>query len=149
MTNLYPNANIGTEAPQSGAPGAAPVANAAQIMQGNPASSQYQPCGVYPPVPQNPVQQLTGTQISSGQIPAQLHPNTVVAAQPGTDSLMAQMSRGQVIMADSTYGQGGFIPQNGGASPQVPSPGANITQPVLARVASGVTVTVPPVYTGN
>jgi hypothetical protein len=146
MTNLYPNPNIGTEAPQSGAPGAAPVGT---TMQGNPQASQYQPCGVYPPVPQNPVQQLTHTQISSGQIPAQLHPNTVVLAQPGTDSLMAQMSRGQVIMADSTYGQGGFIPQNGGASPQVPSPGANITQPVLARVASGVTVPVPPVYTGN
>jgi hypothetical protein len=145
MTNLYLNANIGTEAPNSGQPGGAPVGS---TMQGNPQESQYAPAGVYSPVPQNPVQQLTGTQISSGQIPVHLHPNNV-AAPPGTDSLLAQMSRGQVIMADSTYGQGGFIPQNGGCSPQVPSPGANINQPILARVASVIGVPSPPVYAGN
>jgi hypothetical protein len=149
MTNLYPNANTGTEAPNSGQPGDAPVPNAAQIMQGNPQGSQYTPAGVYPPAPENPVQQLLGTQISNGQMPAHQHPNTSVPQQPGLDSLLAQMSRGQVIMADSTYGQGGFIPQNGGCSPQVPSPPANLTQPVLARVASGVAVPVPPVYTGT
>jgi hypothetical protein len=148
MTNLYPNANIGTEAPQSGSAGDAPVPNGAQIMQGNPQGSQYQPCGTYAPAPLTPVQQLLGTQISSGQIPVHAH-NNDTAAPPGTDSLLAQMSRGQTIMADSTYGQGGFIPQNGGCSPQVPSPPANITQPVLARVASGVHYTTPPIYTGN
>jgi hypothetical protein len=148
MTNFYPNANTGTEAPNSGQPGDAPVPNAAQIMQGNPQGSQYQPAGVYPPVPENPVQQLTGTQQSSGQLPNHLHPNNI-AAPPGTDSLLAQMSRGQVIMADSTYGQGGFIPQNGGCSPQVPSPSANVSQPVLARVASAIGVPVPPVYAGT
>src|SRR2546429_361721 len=101
MTNLYPNANIGTENPNSGQPGGAPVPNAAQIMNGNPQESQYTPAGFYPPTPMNPVQQLTGTQISNGQIPVHVHPNTI-AAPPGVDSLLAQLSRGQVIMADST-----------------------------------------------
>jgi hypothetical protein len=41
------------------------------------------------------------------------------------------------------------MPSNGGCSPQVPSPAANLTQPVLARVANGVTVPAVPVYTGN
>jgi hypothetical protein len=117
-------------------------------MQGNPQGSQYQPCGTYPPAPQNPGQQLLGTQISNGSLPLQTHPNNV-AAPPGTASLLAQMSRGQVIMADSTYGQGGFIPANGGSSPQAGQPAQNISQPVLARVASGVNVSNPPVYAGN
>ena len=148
MTNLYPNSSVqNTAGNGAGAPGGAPLGTG--LMQGNPQESQYQPDGVQPPVPQNPVQQLLGTQMSNGQMPAHQHPNTVVLAQPGTDSLLAQMSRGQTIMADSTYGQGGFIPSNGGASPQVPSPAANLTQPVLARVASGVTVPTVPVYTGN
>jgi hypothetical protein len=149
MTNLYPNSNINNTAGEgAGQPGDAPVPNAAQIMQGNPQGSQFQPSGVQPPQPLNPVQQLTGTQVSNGQIPVHVHPNNV-AAPPGTDSLMAQMSRGQVIMADSTYGQGGFVPQNGGCSPQVPSPGANVSQPTLARVASAISIPNPPVYAGN
>jgi len=61
------------------------------------------------------------------------------------------MSRGQVIMADSTYGQSGFIPQNGGASPQVPSPAANLSQSVTARVANVLTYPAPSAtsFTGN
>jgi hypothetical protein len=102
---------------------------------------------VEPPAPQTPVQQLTGTQVSSGYIPTNLQPTTTLqgsgpanqGGQAGGDSLLAQMSRGQVLMCDSTYGQGGFVPQNGGASPQVPSPAANVTQPTTARVASNVT----------
>lgn len=148
MTNLYPNANIGTENPNSGQPGGAPVPNGAQIMNGNPQESQYTPAGVYPPGPELPVQQLTDTQIGNGQIPLQVQPTNCNLAA-GTDSLMAMMSRGQIIKADSTYGQSGFIPQNGGASPQVPSPGANLTQSVTARVASVITIASPPVYTGN
>jgi hypothetical protein len=130
----------------AGAPGGAPVGSS---MQGNPQESQFQPFGVQPPAPLNPVQQLLGTQISNGQMPAHQHPNTVILAQPGTDSLLAQMSRGQVIMADSTYGQGGFIQQNGGSSPQAATPAANVTQPVLARVASGLALPATPVYTGT
>jgi hypothetical protein len=147
MTNLYPNSSVqNTGGNGAGAPGGAPVGSS---MQGNPQESQFQPLGVQPPAPLNPVQQLLGTQISNGQMPAHQHPNTVVLAQPGTDSLLAQMSRGQVIMADSTYGQSGFIPQNGGASPQAVTPAANISQPVLARVASALVLPATPVYTGT
>ena len=148
MTNLYPYSSMqNTAGMGAGQPGGAPVGTG--LMQGNPQESQFQPSGVQPPAPLNPVQQLLGTQISNGQIPVHTHANTVVLAQPGTDSLMAQMSRGQVIMADSTYGQSGFIPQNGGASPQAVTPAANITQPVLARVASGLVLPAVPVYTGT
>jgi len=54
-------------------------------------------------------------------------------------------------MADSTYGQSGFIPQNGGASPQVPSPAANLSQSVTARVANVLTYPAPSAtsFTGN
>lgn len=146
MTILFGNAGFQNTAGDAPAlPGAAPVG---ATMQGNPQSAQLEPFGVLVPAPQNPVQQLTETQISNGNMPLQTQP-TNVAAQPGTDSLMAQMSRGQVIMADSTYGQSGFIPQNGGCSPQAASPAANVSQPVLARVASAVTIPSPAVYTGN
>ena len=55
------------------------------------------------------------------------------SAATGTDSLLAQMSRGQVIMADSTYGQSAFVPANGGAGQP---PGVAGAVPVTARVAS-------------
>lgn len=132
-----------------GIPGAAPVPGAGTLMQGNPnPGTLADNClGTEPGEPQNPVQQLTHTQISSGFIPTNLQPTTTLqgagpanqGGNAGGDSLMAQMSRGQVLMCDSTYGQGGFIPSNGGASPQVPSPAASITQPTTARVASLVT----------
>ena len=94
------------------------------------------------------MQQLTATQLSSGLVPANLQTTNVAqgagpanqgAAGAGGDSLLAQMSRGQVLLCDSTYGQGGFIPQNGGSSPQATTPAASITQPTTARVASLVT----------
>src|SRR5271165_5937888 len=115
MTN-FP-ASFSTYEVNAGMPGAQP--NGTQ-MQGNPGTPNGMPL---PSLPgnQNPPQQLTGTQISAGNISANSVP-TNVSTQPGTDSLLAQMSRGQVILADSTYGQGGFIPSNGGVSPQVPSP---------------------------
>jgi hypothetical protein len=133
----------------AGMPGAAPVPGAGNLMTGNPNPTQTDVSQVNaePPQPQNPVQQLTHTQVSSGLLPTNLQTTNVLqgsgpanqGAQAGGDSLLAQMSRGQVIMADSTYGQGGFIPSNGGASPQVPAPAANITQSTAARVASVVT----------
>lgn len=148
MTNLLPYATIQNTAGEgAGQPGGAPVG---ATMQGNPQESQFTPNGNYQPGNQNAVQQLTGTQVSAGNISANSVPVNVLTA-PGTDSLLAQMSRGQVIMADSTYGQGGFVPSNGGASPQVPSPAANVTQPALARVASGLTYPAPGAqnHTGN
>jgi hypothetical protein len=128
-------------------PGAAP--NGSGLMQGNPnpAQTTMTQANAEPPEPQTPVQQLTSTQVSSGNIPTNLQPTTTLqgsgptqqGGNAGGDSLLAQMSRGQVILADSTYGQGGFVPQNGGASPQVASPAASVTQPTTARVASQVT----------
>jgi hypothetical protein len=130
-----------------GMPGAAPLGTG--LMQGNPVGANTDPCiAPEPAQPQNSSAQLTGTQLANSFIPHNLQTTNVlqgsgpnVGSQPpgGGDSLLAQMSRGQVIMADSTYGQGGFIPQNGGCSPQVASPAASVTQPSLARVASGVT----------
>lgn len=136
-------------ATSTGMPGAQPVPGAGNQMQGNPnpGSLQDNCFGAEPGEPQNPVQQLTHTQISAGLIPTNLQTTNVLQGSgppnqggaAGGDSLMAQMSRGQVLLCDSTYGQGGFIPQNGGASPQAVAPAANITQPTTARVASLVT----------
>jgi hypothetical protein len=152
MTNLLPYSTIQNTAGEgAGAPGDAPTpGTAGTLMTGNPQSSQYTPNGNYQPQNQNAVQQLTGTQISAGNINTNSVPTNALTA-PGTDSLMAQMSRGQVIMADSTYGQSGFIPQNGGASPQVPSPAANLSQSVTARVANVLTYPAPGAtsFTGN
>jgi hypothetical protein len=130
-----------------GMPGAAPLGTGAMQGNPNPPSNTDNCFGTEAGLPQNPVQQLTGTQLSTGAIPTNLQPTTTLQGSgpanqggaAGGDSLMAQMSRGQVLLCDSTYGQGGFIPQNGGASPQVPSPAASITQPATARVASVVT----------
>lgn len=131
----------------AGMPGAAPLG--AGLMQGNPnpAQTTMTQANAEPPEPQTPVQQLTHTQVATGLIPTNLQPTTTLqgsgppnqGGQAGGDSLLAQMSRGQVLMCDSTYGQGGFIPQNGGASPQVPAPAANVTQPATARVANVIT----------
>jgi hypothetical protein len=148
MANSFwtPTTSADSFATSVGMPGAAPLG--AQ-MQGNPYPGGLQDncLGTEPGEPQNPVQQLTHTQLSSGLIPTNLQPTTVLqgagpanqGGNAGGDSLMAQMSRGQVLMCDSTYGQGGFIPQNGGASPQAVTPAANITQPSTARVANVVT----------
>lgn len=131
MTNFY-----GPSAPNEvndGYPGAAPVPGAGNLMTGNP---NIEPSGVLINLPgnQNAVQQLTATQISSGNISLNSVPTNVLSA-PGTDSLLAQMSRGQVILADSTYGQSAFIPANGGAS----NPNIAAQTPVVTGPASGLT----------
>jgi hypothetical protein len=141
-----PTANSDSFATSVGMPGAAPLGSQ---MQGNPYPGGLQDncLGTEPGTPQNPVQQLTHTQLSFGLIPTNLQPTTVLqgagpanqGGNAGGDSLMAQLSRGQVLMCDSTYGQGGFVPQNGGASPQATTPAASITQPSTARVANVVT----------
>ncbi len=110
MTNYY-----GPSAPNEvndGYPGAAPVPGAGNQMQGNP---NIEPSGVLINLPgnQNAPQQLLATQLSSGNISANSVPTNVNTA-PGTDSLLAQMSRGQVILGDSTYGQSAFIPGSSG-----------------------------------
>jgi len=145
VTNFYGTANP-TEV-NDGYPGAAPVPGAGAQMQGNPSG---EPSGVTYSLPgnQNAPQQLTGTQQSSGNIVNSSVPTNVNMA-PGTDSLLAQMSRGQVILADSTYGQSQFVPANGGAGQ---SPGVAGAVPVTARVASTLTYPSPGSaqnYTGN
>ncbi len=132
MTNLLPYATIQNTAGEgAGQPGGAPVGS---TMQGNPQESQITPNGNYQPGNQNAVQQLLSTQISSGNISANSVPTNVLTA-PGTDSLLAQMSRGQVMLGDSTYGQSQFVPANGGASN---APAAAV-QPVTTGAASGLT----------
>jgi hypothetical protein len=143
MTNFY-GPNNPTEV-NDGFPGASPVPGGA-LMTGNPYG---EPSGVTYSLPgnQNAPQQLTSTQISSGNIVTSSVPTNVVTA-PGTDSLLAQMSRGQVMMGDSTYGQSQFVPANGGAS-NIPQ--AAVT-PVTARVASTLTYQATGAaqnYTGN
>jgi hypothetical protein len=142
MTN-FP-ASFNTYEQNAGMPGAAPIGSS---MQGNPNIPNGMPL---PSLPgnQNPPQQLTGTQQSSGNIINSSVPTNVNTA-PGTDSLLAQMSRGQVILADSTYGQSQFVPANGGAGQ---SPGVAGAVPVTARVASTLTYPSPGSaqnYTGN
>lgn len=131
MTNFFGAA--GPTEVNDGYPGAAPVPGAGNQMQGNP---NVEASGVTINLPgnQNCPQQLLGTQISSGNIIASSVPTNVLTA-PGTDSLLAQMSRGQVILADSTYGQSQFIPANGGAS----NPNIAAQTPVVTGPANGLT----------
>jgi len=137
MTNLTPYATIQNTAGEgAGAPGGAPTpGTAGTLMTGNPQESQFTPNGNYLPGNQNAPQQLTATQISSGNICTNSVPTNVLTAL-GTDSLMAQMSRGQVMLGDSTYGQSQFVPANGGAGQP---PGVAGTVPITARVGSALT----------
>jgi hypothetical protein len=133
MTN-YP-ASLAEFETNTGMPGAAP--NGAQ-MQGNPNGSVDAVPQQNLPGNQNAVQQLAATQISNGNISANSVPINVNSA-PGTDSLLAQLSRGQVILTDTTYGQSAYIAGNAGAG-NVNTPAV---QPVVTRVASGLTYPAP------
>src|SRR3977135_114252 len=127
MTNFYPNSSMQNTAGEgAGQPGGAPVPAAGQIMQGNPQESQFQPNGVQPPAPMFPTQQLLPTQISNGQVPLHTQPTTSLLA-PGTDSLLAMLSRGQIMKGDSLYGQSAFMPPNAGAGPQIQQSGTPST----------------------
>ncbi len=79
----------------TGMPGCAPISSQ---MTGNPNPPADTPD--FPPAPQNSAAAPLTTQMSNGNIPVQS--KTTVA---GADSLLAQLSRGAVIQADSTYGQ--------------------------------------------
>jgi hypothetical protein len=125
VTNFFPNANFtnqGGDIAQSA--GTAPLGTG--LMQGNPYdSASRQNNGVYPPVPQVGAGAAgvpdVANQIAEGYIPVNVQP-TNVATAPGTDSLMAQLSRGQVILNQSTYGQGTFAPAAGGQPGSRPRP---------------------------
>jgi hypothetical protein len=133
MTNYQASQNpINTNA---GMPGAAPLGTQ---MQGN-------PNGASSAIPaqdlsgnQNTSAQLAGTQLANGNVLHNSVPVNVLSA-PGTDSLLAQMSRGQVILKDSTYGMAQFTPGNAGAG-NVSTP---TVQPVVTGPASGLTYPAP------
>jgi hypothetical protein len=133
MTNYQASQNpINTNA---GMPGAAPLGTQ---MQGN-------PNGASSAIPaqdlsgnQNTSAQLAGTQLANGNVLHNSVPVNVLSA-PGTDSLLAQMSRGQVILKDSTYGMAQFTPGNAGAG-NVSTP---TVQSVVTGPASGLTYPAP------
>jgi hypothetical protein len=150
MTILFPVGDITQTAGEGpGEPGAAP--NGSQ-MQGNPQASQYTPSGAHVPAPQaGGAGQTVNTPLSHdgiarGNIPLHTHP-TNASGPPGTDSLLAQLARGQLILNQSSYGQGSLTPANGGAGPQT-IPAANIVSLPIG-IASSLNVANPPVYTGN
>jgi hypothetical protein len=124
MTN-YP-ASFTPYETNAGFPGAAP--NGAQ-MQGNPQTPSNLPAQNLSGN-QNTAGILLGTQLANGNLLHNSVPTNVNSA-PGTDSLLAQMSRGQVILKDSTYGIAQFTPGN-----SAPAPGAPSAQPVVAGIAS-------------
>lgn len=140
----------------AGIPGSAPVPGAGNQMQGNPAVSQITvgAVNVEPPIPQNSAAQTLSTQLANGAVPHNLQPTNVAqGAGPanqgglaGGDSVMAMMSRGQLLRGDSTYGQGSFVPGNGGAGP-IPVPAATVAS-VATGPASGVTYTGTGNYSG-
>jgi hypothetical protein len=133
-------------------PGAAPSSTAG--MQGNPSAAQYQPHGTYPGVPiSGGAGQVLGTPevsnlIATGNIPLQAQPTTVGGA-PGLDSLMAQMSRGQLSRNQTNYGQGGFMPYNAGNSPQAPQSGSVTVNTVPTGAGSALAFGAVANYTGN
>jgi len=150
MTNFLPSSTIQQTAGDTGvAPGNAPVpASGIGNMQGNPSGSQYQPMGVQPPQPMNGTSTSGASapaQMSNGQIPVHTQPtNAAVAA--GLDSLMAQVSRGQLSLNQSNYGQPGALapPIGQGVAQQQ----TNIV-PIPTGFANVVAIPTPPVYTGN
>jgi hypothetical protein len=133
MTNFY-GPSSPTEV-NDGYPGAAPVPGVGNQMTGNPNIEQN---GVTINLPGN--QNSSGapltTQMSNGNIIASSVPTNVLSA-PGTDSLLAQLSRGQVILSDSTYGQSQYIPGNA-ASPN-PINGTATISSIPTGPASGLT----------
>lgn len=142
MTN-YP-ASLNEYTTNTGMPGAAPLGTQ---MQGNPSGGVDAVPQQNLPGNQNTSAQLLATQLSSGSISANSVPTNVNTA-PGTDSLLAQMSRGQVVLTDTTYGMSSFIPANAGAAPAV---AAAPVSPVVTRPASGLAYPAPGSqnHTGN
>jgi hypothetical protein len=128
-------------------PGAAPVPGAGNQMTGNPNPVQVTVIAenVEPPQPQNTAAQTLSTQLANGNLPHNLQPTNVLqgagpsnqGGNAGGDSLLAMMSRGQVIRGDSTYGQGTYVPGNGGAGPISVPAATVVAQPT--GPASGVT----------
>lgn len=123
-------------------------------MQGNPDTRNVNQVIVNQlPAPQNSATQVLGAGpdtpalIAQGLVPHNAQP-TNVGVTPGGDSLLAQLSRGLLLLNQSTYGQGSFIPQNGGASPQAPQPGSAAVASIAAGAPSVPTYATPANVTG-
>ena len=164
MTKLLPNPTIyqmGGDLAQNGAPAPTAQSGLNGPAQGNPYdSASRQNMGVYPPGPQTGGatqtvnSPLSHDQIARGNVPLNSAPTSGVAQGAvtpgstfGTDSLLAQMSRGQVILNQSTYGQPATVPAVNGSSPQV-QPGA-VPQPIANGIASTLTVGSPATFVGD
>jgi hypothetical protein len=129
--------------------GAAPNGSS---MQGNPdAATRAQDQGRYPPGPQcggtgqNQSSQNMPSLLSHGNIPTNTQPSNLVNAAPGTTSILALISSGQVSMNQSTYGQGATITPDSG--PQVHNSSNPQSQPTGS--GSAMTTYTPPIYTGD
>jgi hypothetical protein len=157
MTNLLPFPNAAQTAGDiAQAAGSAPLGSGA--MQGNPkdTSDRVSTGGGYDTLPGPQVGgagQTLGTTpathdlISRGAVPLSAVPTSGVLQQTGTDSLLAQMSRGQVSLNQSNYGQPAQVPKEAGTGPQ-PQPTAQL-QPLPSQAGSSITVGATPSYTGN
>ena len=131
MTNFYGVASA-TET-NIGMPGAAPLGTG--LMQGNPQTPPSATPQPNLPGNQNTGAQLTATQLSNGSISANSQPTGVLTA-PGTDSLMAQMSRGQLVLGGQQQGfQSSVLSADGGGGP---APGQVAVSPQGVRNASAL-----------
>jgi hypothetical protein len=156
MSNEYyvPGVTDGTTASDTnvGMPGAAPGTTVA--MQGNPDPRNInQVQCTQQPAPQCGAAQVLGSGpdvaslIAQGLVPHNAQPTNVLVT-PGGDSLLAQISRGQLSLNQSSYGQGGFMPANAGQSPQAPQSGSVATASIAAGAPSVPTFANPANVTG-
>jgi hypothetical protein len=133
-------------------PGAPPSTTVG--MQGNPNPANCnQPIVTQLPKPQTGATQVLGAGpevanlISQGLIPMNSQPTNVLVT-PGGDSLLAQISRGQLLLNQTTYGQGSFQRADGGQSPQSPQSGSVAVASVAAGAPSVPTFAAPADLTG-
>ena len=151
MTVLFGNAGFqNTSGDIAQAPGAAPVGSS---MQGNPVAQPE--AGVYVPAPQvggagqTLNAPLVHDTIARGNVPLNTQSTNLALTAPGTQSLLALIASGQVSLNQSNYGQGAFVPQNGGASPQAQQPAGGPVQSQPTGAGSTITVASPANYVGN
>lgn len=149
MTKLLPYSTIqNTSGENAIAAGAAPVGS---TMQGNPdAASRAQDMGNYPPGPQvggagqTLNAPLAHDTISRGGCPLNAQPSNLVNAAPGSQSLLALLSSGQVTFNQTNYGNAVFAPASSPANQAAPT-----TVPAPTGPGSAITVPAAPIYLGD
>lgn len=151
MTKLLPYATIqNTSGENAIAAGAAPSASGT-TMQGNPdAASRAQDMGNYPPGPQvggsgqTLSTPLAHDTISRGGCPLNTQPSNLVNAAPGSQSLLALLSSGQVTFNQTNYGNAVFAPASSPANQASPN-----VVPAPTGPGSAITVPAAPIYLGD